>query len=211
MKFFDPKKKPESSTPVFQPARTADVEVKPSAVPPSNPAPLPVTPAAPGPQAPVVEAPVALAPVVPRSTLTSVPQPSVQPEPKPVPAPSKSTGKSVLGPSITIRGDVVSEENLIIEGVVDGSVETTRDLLVGPEGKVHATIRATNVIIQGTVIGDVMATNKVDLTASGILQGNIYAPRLTIAETALFKGNIDMRPRETSSSTEKERRQEKTR
>ena len=119
--------------------------------------------------------------------------------PKPSSPVVKPTGKTLIGNSVIIRGDITSEENLQIEGVVDGSIETKNDVMVGTEGRVSATIRAANILSQGRVIGDVTATNRVELAPSALLQGNIRAPKLAISETALFKGSIDMRPREAAS------------
>lgn len=107
-------------------------------------------------------------------------------------APSRSVTQTVIGSSLNVKGDIRSEENITVHGIVEGTIDTTQDVLVGPEGKVRATIRAANVTISGAVIGNVTATNKVDLMASGQLQGNIRAPKLSIAESALFKGSIDM-------------------
>lgn len=107
-------------------------------------------------------------------------------------APARSVTQTVIGSSVNVKGDIRSEENITVHGIVEGTIDTTHDVLVGPEGKVRATIRASNVTISGAVIGNVTATNKVDLLASGQLQGNIRAPKLSIAESALFKGSIDM-------------------
>lgn len=116
-------------------------------------------------------------------------------------APQRSVTQTVIGSSLSIQGDIRSEENITVHGVVEGTIDTTQDVLIGPEGKVRATIRAANVTISGAVIGNVTATNKVDLMASGQLQGNIRAPKLSIAESALFKGSIDMSAPEPASET----------
>lgn len=115
-------------------------------------------------------------------------------------APPRSATQTLLGSSLTIKGDIRSEENITIHGTVEGTIETTHDIVVGQEGKVRAAIRASNVVISGTVIGNVTATNKVDLTSSAQLQGNIRAPKLSIAESALFKGSIDMSAPDAVSS-----------
>jgi cytoskeletal protein CcmA (bactofilin family) len=78
--------------------------------------------------------------------------------------------------------------------------------VVGPEGKVFANIKAGNVTISGKVIGNVTASGKVNLAPAGLLQGNIHAPKLAIAESALFRGSIDMRPQEHPASAEREER-----
>ncbi len=108
-----------------------------------------------------------------------------------------------------MRGDLTADEHLHIEGVVDGTIETTTDVIVGTEGRVNANIRAATVLIHGRVIGDVMATNKVELTSTALLQGNIRAPKLAIAELAMFKGSIDMRPAEEPVPS-REKKEKKT-
>jgi len=135
-------------------------------------------------------------------------QPSPAPEPPKAPSsPMRPVGQTTLGPNCSIKGDLKCDENLLVQGVVEGSIETTRDVTIGPEGKVRASIRASNVVISGIVIGNVTALNKVDLAPSGQLQGNIRAPKLSIAESALFKGSIDMSPPDpVSDRTEKERK-----
>jgi len=133
-------------------------------------------------------------PVAPAAPTVSIPAPEI---PKSAPI-ARSIGKTLIGNSVIIRGDITSEENLQIEGVVDGSIESSNDVHVGVEGRVNATIRAKNIVIHGRVIGDIAASNRVELAPSALLQGNIRAPKLAIAETALFKGSIDMQSRETS-------------
>jgi cytoskeletal protein CcmA (bactofilin family) len=215
MKFFDPKKK-ENST-MNNPASAPKPSNVQSSIPVSNPY---SQPASVIPEKPKVETvkldPVKLEPVKPEPVK---PEP-VKPEPVraelrpaapaaptvtiPVPempksAPiAKTVGKTLIGNTVIIRGDITSEENLQIEGVVDGSIESNNDVHVGIEGRVNATIRANNIVIHGRVIGDIAASSRVELAPSALLQGNIRAPKLAIAETALFKGSIDMRPRETS-------------
>jgi cytoskeletal protein CcmA (bactofilin family) len=126
--------------------------------------------------------------------------PQQQPPPPPIsqPSPPKPvvqsglTTQTLLGAGLIIRGDIQSEESVTIEGVVEGTIVCARDVVVGSQGRLRASIRAANVAISGRVVGDVTATNKVDLSAGGQLQGNIRSPKLSIAESALFKGNIDM-------------------
>jgi cytoskeletal protein CcmA (bactofilin family) len=211
MKFFDPKKKEPSA--MNNPASAPKPGGIQSSVPVSNPHPQP-TPVVP--EKPKVETvkldPVKMEPVKPEPIKPEAPKPQPAPAaptvsipvpefPKSAPV-ARSVGKTLIGNSVTIRGDITSEENLQIEGVVDGSIESSNDVHVGVEGRVNASIRANNIMIQGRVIGDIAASNRVELAPSALLQGNIRAPKLAIAETALFKGSIDMRPRETSPARE---------
>jgi cytoskeletal protein CcmA (bactofilin family) len=86
---------------------------------------------------------------------------------------------SILGPTLYFKGDLSAEEDLLIQGRVEGSITHTQRLTVGPQGTVKANIRAQLIIVEGTV-----DTAKVC--------GNIYAPSVSINEGANFSGNIDM-------------------
>jgi cytoskeletal protein CcmA (bactofilin family) len=129
------------------------------------------------------------------------------PAPAPAPAPVQKRGSNtVIGANLTIRGDITADESITIEGTVEGTIETSNDVIVAPEGKVRADIRANIITISGRVKGNMFATNKVDLTSTGQLEGNIQAPKLAIAESAMFKGSIDMSPPGPSQSMKAERR-----
>jgi cytoskeletal protein CcmA (bactofilin family) len=135
------------------------------------------------PPIPATQRPVA--PVSPELRPAAAPSP-----PPPAPAPQRSN--TILGSSFTIKGDVSADENIIIAGSVDGTIESTRDVTITSEGRIKANIRGATVTISGKVRGNVAATVKVDLTSTGQLEGNIQSPKLAIAESALFKGSIDM-------------------
>jgi cytoskeletal protein CcmA (bactofilin family) len=192
MKFFDPKKKEPSppENPV-QNARPANVSQNVTPAPKVQSATPPPSPEQPKPDSVKFEA-VKMEPKVEQAK----PHLVTMPLPAPDPVKTAPTGKTLIGNSVVIRGEITSEENLQIEGVVDGSVESSSDVQVGTEGRVNATIRAVNISIRGRVIGDCIASNKLDLAPSALLQGNIRAPKISIAEKALFKGSIDMRPKE---------------
>lgn len=102
---------------------------------------------------------------------------------------------AMIGATIKIKGDVTGAENLVIEGKVNGSVELAdHDLTIGEDGEVVANIIAKTVIIEGQITGDVTGSEKVILTKSGRVHGNIVAPRVTLEDGAKFKGSIDMDP-----------------
>ena len=139
---------------------------------------------------------------VPIVEVKPAPAPASVPAPAPVSNP-RASHQTVIGETLTIKGDLRAEESIVIHGVVDGSIETNQDVIVGPGGMVRASIRATNITIAGKVNGNMTATNKVDLNPSAQLQGNIRSPKLAIAETALFKGSIDMSAPDSGSHKEK--------
>ena len=104
--------------------------------------------------------------------------------------------KTIIGKTIKIVGEVKSDEDVIIEGNVNGKVEVGKTLTIGKHGYVNAEIKARVVRIVGKVEGDVEASYKVEIVPNGHLTGNIKAPKIVIAEGAIFKGNVDMKTTE---------------
>lgn len=108
---------------------------------------------------------------------------------------------AVIGSTITIKGDITGDENLVIEGKVDGTVNLNgKDVTVGEAGKVSANVSASVVRIDGEVEGDIEGLQKVVISRTGRVKGNIVAPRVTLEEGAKFKGSIDMDPTDSKPS-----------
>ncbi len=107
-----------------------------------------------------------------------------------------SSEKTIIGKTIRIEGEVKSEEDVIIEGNVNGKVEVGKTLTIGKHGHVNAEIKARVVRIVGKVEGNIEASYKVEIVPNGHLTGNIKAPKIVIAEGAIFKGNVDMKTNE---------------
>jgi cytoskeletal protein CcmA (bactofilin family) len=100
---------------------------------------------------------------------------------------------SVIGPSLVFKGKLTAEEDLLIQGRVEGSIDhNATNLTIGVHGKVNGDIRAKTVIIQGEVQGDVRASDTVIVEASARVHGNLFAPRVGLEDGAKFKGKIDM-------------------
>ena len=99
---------------------------------------------------------------------------------------------SVLGPTLFFKGDLSAEEDLLIQGRVEGSVTHSQRLTVGAQGTVKANIRAQLIIVEGSVDGDLNAEKSVIVKETARIVGNISAPSVSIAEGAAFSGNIDM-------------------
>jgi cytoskeletal protein CcmA (bactofilin family) len=119
-----------------------------------------------------------------------VPKQPVSPPPPPVSR--KESRATVIGKGITVKGELFGEEDVKIEGRVEGKIRLTKNLLVGQTGVVEADVEAENINIGGTVTGNLMAQNRVEIVASGKMMGDIKAPRVVVAEGAHFKGNVDM-------------------
>src|SRR5207247_1402638 len=139
----------------------------------------------------------ALKAAAPRPTLSTQPsQPSVRPASPPVAMPPeepKSTGRGgLMGPSMTVKGEVYSREELYIDGEVQGSIELQHRLTVGPNGKIRATVKAREVVVHGSIQGNVQATEKIILREKGSLVGDIKTAGIVIEDGAYFKGSIDI-------------------
>jgi cytoskeletal protein CcmA (bactofilin family) len=111
------------------------------------------------------------------------------------PAPAGAVSTCVIGPKTHIKGEVTGEENVVVDGHVEGSIRIARDLTVGPGGTVKATVNAQSIVVAGELIGDCHASQRVHIEATGRLTGNIRSPRVVIVEGATFRGNSDMSPR----------------
>ncbi len=101
----------------------------------------------------------------------------------------------MIGPSIEIKGTVTGGEDLVIQGKIEGTIDLgEHEVDVGQSGRVNADIIARVVKIDGEVAGDVRGHEKVVISKSGNVRGNIVAPRVTLEDGAIFKGSIDMDP-----------------
>jgi len=98
-----------------------------------------------------------------------------------------------IGQSVQIKGELSGNEDLTIEGTVDGKIMLKdHNLTIGANGRINAEIHAKTVVIIGHVVGNITADDKVQLAETGSVQGDIRAPRVAIADGARFKGSIDM-------------------
>ena len=110
----------------------------------------------------------------------------------PPPVARSSSSPCVIGPKIKIIGELSGDEDVLIEGQIEGEIRITRDLKVGAGGVVKAKVSAQSIIVSGEIVGDCEASGRVELQSTGKLTGNIRAPKIVIAEGAMFRGNSDM-------------------
>ncbi len=99
---------------------------------------------------------------------------------------------TVIGSTIVIDGEISGEEDLVIQGTVKGRIVLKENVFVEQSGVVEADIETNNIEVSGQVTGNIVATDKVEITAGGRTIGDIKAPRILIADGAIFKGNVDM-------------------
>ncbi|MDG0978839.1 MAG: polymer-forming cytoskeletal protein [Halieaceae bacterium] len=106
---------------------------------------------------------------------------------------SSKGGRAVIGATVKIKGEVHSEEDLTVEGQIEGTIVLkSNELVVGSSGRVHADVTAKAVKVEGELHGDVEASERVLITVNGSMRGNIQAPRVILEDGSKFKGSIDM-------------------
>lgn len=101
-------------------------------------------------------------------------------------------GRTVLGPSVEIEGEVSGDEDLVIQGMIQGRILSKGDLTIEQSGKVEASIETKNLAVNGKLQGNVEATDRVEVNTDGSVIGDIKAPRVLLKDGAKFKGHIDM-------------------
>ena len=110
-------------------------------------------------------------------------------------ASSASQGVAAIGRSIRINGDLEGEEDLRIDGEVNGTVRLKKNaVIIGSDGKIRADVYAKSVAVEGAVEGDLFGAEQVSIRRSATVKGNITAPRVSLEDGAHFKGSIEMDP-----------------
>lgn len=112
---------------------------------------------------------------------------------KPASSYSASTPSAVIGPKITFKGELTGEEDLLIQGRVEGTIDLKGNhLTVGSQGVVKANLMAKTITIEGTVEGDLIGEERIEIKSSSNVKGNLVAARVTLEDGAKFRGSIDM-------------------
>ena len=103
-----------------------------------------------------------------------------------------NTGNSI-GKSVKVVGQIYSKEDLYVDGDLEGTVEAMEHkLTIGPNGTVHAAVKAREVVALGTIQGNVEATERIEIRKDAKLLGDIRTARIVIEDGAYFKGSIDI-------------------
>jgi cytoskeletal protein CcmA (bactofilin family) len=96
-----------------------------------------------------------------------------------------------LGRSVVVKGDLVSSEDLMISGQIEGTIMAKdHALVIGPEAVIRADIQARSVTIHGKVVGQITAGERIEVGASGSVKGNLTAPRMAVSEGAVLQGRV---------------------
>jgi cytoskeletal protein CcmA (bactofilin family) len=131
-------------------------------------------------------------PAAPQATPRYQPAPPPALTVAPAPAAPAPKGTAIIGASMHIKGDIRTREELLVDGEVEGSMESQSLLTVGQNGKVRANIKAREVVIYGSVRGNVEVSEKLSIREKGSLIGDIKSAGISIDDGAYFKGSIDI-------------------
>jgi cytoskeletal protein CcmA (bactofilin family) len=122
-------------------------------------------------------------------------------------SPRRGEAVANIGKSIIFKGDLTGDEDIEIEGQIDGRIELPKNqLTIGAHGRVKAEINAKAVVVVGQVTGNVHATERVEIQSSGVVEGDIRAPRLLIQEGAVVNGAVEMTKGEGAAARKPEQR-----
>src|SRR5215469_18723413 len=150
---------------------------KPLAPPAARPAPPPAA-------APVPVAPTSFEPKKEATPVSSMPVGRIEPE---------ARGSATIGKAVKVVGQIFSKEDLFVDGDLEGTVEALEHkLTIGPNGTVHAGVKAREVVALGTIQGNVEAAEKIEIRRDAKLVGDIKTARIIIEDGAYFKGSIDI-------------------
>lgn len=107
--------------------------------------------------------------------------------------PVRSKNVSVIGPTLVFKGELSADEDLVIEGTIEGTIaHHKKNLTIGSKGRVSADIHASSVLVEGHLDGDIHSDGLVSMAKGATVNGNIYCARLVLQDGARFNGKVVM-------------------
>ena len=105
---------------------------------------------------------------------------------------TRDKNSSVLGPTLKFKGVLTADEDLLIQGRIEGSIKHTSSLTIGESGHIKADVKAEYIAVEGHVNGDLIGSKSVKVRETAKITGNIVSPNVSLVEGAKFNGTIDM-------------------
>jgi len=99
---------------------------------------------------------------------------------------------TIVGQTMLIKGNLEGDEDLTVQGRIEGSINLTKTLIIEPNGVVKADVSVANAVVSGVMVGNLTASDSLEITESGRMVGDIRAPRVIIVEGASVRGKVDM-------------------
>ncbi len=99
---------------------------------------------------------------------------------------------TIIGPSVRVEGDFITEGNIIVEGTICGTIKTTKNLKIGPQAKIFANVSASNALIAGEIQGNLQVSGKLELTSTAKIFGDVRTSAMSMASGAVINGKCSM-------------------
>jgi len=114
---------------------------------------------------------------------------------------------TLISHGVEIKGEIVSQDSIRVDGKIEGKLHIKGDLVVGEKGKVKGEVKVGSIILAGTLEGDVSADDRVEVTATGAIIGEVSCKTLAIEEGGVLEGNTKMqKDKEDKEKNNKSRR-----
>ncbi|MCD4760512.1 polymer-forming cytoskeletal protein [bacterium] len=107
-------------------------------------------------------------------------------------APHQKTIETIIGPSVKVDGNFKGEGDLVVEGILIGTLQTKNNLKIGQNAIIEASVRANNAFVSGKVKGNITVKGKIEITGTAMILGDIKAQVISIESGALIQGNLNM-------------------
>jgi cytoskeletal protein CcmA (bactofilin family) len=114
-----------------------------------------------------------------------------------------SSSQTIIGPKARFTGEVSGEEDVLIQGRLEGNARVERKVTVAASGEVRGDLDARSVVIAGRVYGQIRAAERAELLATAAVEGNVNAPKVVIAEGAQLQGSVAMAAPQTGAVPKK--------
>ncbi len=118
---------------------------------------------------------------------------------------SSESGSTIIGSSLSFKGEITGEEDLTVQGQVEGTIDLKKNhVTIGRTGRIKADVYGRSITIEGEVQGNLFGEERIVLQQSGRVRGDMRAPAINLEEGAKFKGNIAMDSKDEKQQTLKE-------
>jgi cytoskeletal protein CcmA (bactofilin family) len=110
-------------------------------------------------------------------------------------------GSTVIGKSVVLRGEISGKEDLYLDCDIEGTITLPENrLTLGPDARIVANVMVADLIVLGSLTGNIVASGRVELRQSAVVTGDIIAGRLSIEESAVLKGRVELKSRDAYST-----------
>ena len=109
---------------------------------------------------------------------------------------ANTSGETIIAEGVRVEGEFRSNGDVVIDGELNGTLQTAQSLQIGESAVIHADVSAKSAVIAGTVVGNILATDNLELLSSSRVSGDIQTGRISIASGATVNGRISMGEKE---------------